>query len=178
MSDSAPLTELGGYGGPGAQATAWPTTLRTLQKAEVFWLSTVRPDGRPHVTPLLAVWSTGALYFCTGAEERKAHNLQANTQCVLTTGTMALSGLDITIEGPATRVITQAELDTVAEAYESKYGDHITSMNGTWHGLGAAIRAGDVLLYRVDPVVGFAFGKGAVYSQTRYRFPGSTTSSG
>ncbi len=28
--------------------------------------STVRPDGRPHVTPLLAVWADDALHFCTG----------------------------------------------------------------------------------------------------------------
>jgi len=32
-----------------------------LEKAEVFWLSTVRPDGRPHVTPMVSVWLDGAL---------------------------------------------------------------------------------------------------------------------
>jgi predicted pyridoxine 5'-phosphate oxidase superfamily flavin-nucleotide-binding protein len=27
-----------------------------LQAAELFWISTVRPDGQPQVTPLVAVW--------------------------------------------------------------------------------------------------------------------------
>ncbi|MFB7546034.1 DUF6191 domain-containing protein [Streptomyces sp. NPDC056154] len=37
-------------------------------------MSTVRPDGRPHVTPLIGVWSQSALYFSTGASERKGLN--------------------------------------------------------------------------------------------------------
>jgi hypothetical protein len=40
-----------------------------------FWLSTARPDGRPHVTPFIAVWLDEALWFCTGADELKAKNL-------------------------------------------------------------------------------------------------------
>ena len=44
----------------------------------MYWLSTVRPDGRPHVTPLMSVWLEGALYFCTGPDERKAKNLVRN----------------------------------------------------------------------------------------------------
>jgi Pyridoxamine 5'-phosphate oxidase len=27
-----------------------------LERAGLFWVSTVRPDGRPHVTPVFAVW--------------------------------------------------------------------------------------------------------------------------
>ena len=33
----------------------------------MFWLSTVRPDGRPHVTPVVAAWVEGAVWFSTGA---------------------------------------------------------------------------------------------------------------
>jgi hypothetical protein len=40
-------------------------TATTTQPAEVHWLSTVRPDGRPHVAPLIAVWVDDALVFCT-----------------------------------------------------------------------------------------------------------------
>ena len=41
-------------------------------------LSTVRADGRPHVTPLVAVWLDGALYFCTGEGEQKERNIRRN----------------------------------------------------------------------------------------------------
>jgi Pyridoxamine 5'-phosphate oxidase len=42
-------------------------------------------DGRPHVTPLVAVWLADAIYFGTGADEQKAHNLRANSHVVLMT---------------------------------------------------------------------------------------------
>ena len=170
MSDRDPITELGAFSSPGANATAWQVALRELQQAQLFWLSTVRPDGQPHVTPLLAVWTRDALYFTTGDQERKARNLQVNDRCVMTTGTNVLDGIDITLEGRASLVTAPAERSAAADAYESKYSDHLTSPDGTWHGLGDAIRSGKVLLYRIAPDVGFAFGKGGIYSQTRYRF--------
>jgi len=171
MSDRDPIAELGAFSDPGADATPWPTALRELERARLFWLSTVRPDGRPHVTPLLAVWTAAGLYFATGDQERKARNLHHNDQCVMTTGTNVLDGLDITVEGRARLVGDPIERGSTADAYEGKYGDLLTSPDGTWHGLGETIRSGKVLLYRIDPEVGFAFGKGEAYSQTRYRFP-------
>jgi hypothetical protein len=50
-----------------AVAMPWAETRRLLEKAELFWITTVRADGRPHVTPLVAVWLDGAMHFCTGA---------------------------------------------------------------------------------------------------------------
>jgi hypothetical protein len=170
MADAEPVTELGAYSSPGAVAAPWTQALAVLARAELFWLSTVRPDGRPHVTPLLATWHDGALYFTTGDQERKAHNLRANPQCVATTGTNTLDGLDVVVEGAASHATGVDERAAVAVAYETKYGRHLTSPDGTWHGMSAAIRSGDVLLYRIEPAVAFAFGKGEVYSQTRYRF--------
>jgi len=43
-----------------------------LTRSEMFWLSSVRGDGRPHVTPLPAIWLDGALHICTGDAEQKA----------------------------------------------------------------------------------------------------------
>ena len=72
---------------PDATAPPWSQIDEALARAEMFWLSTVRRDGRPHVTPLPAVWRDDTLYFCTGAEEQKGVNLARNPQCALTTGT-------------------------------------------------------------------------------------------
>ena len=66
------------FSDPNAGATGWDETRRALDEAELFWITTVRPDGRPHVTPLVAVWVDGTLYFCTGDTEQKAVNLTAN----------------------------------------------------------------------------------------------------
>lgn len=170
MAEPIPVTELSTFSSSDAKPTEWSQALNELASAEVYWLSTVRSDGRPHVTPLLAIWLEGALYFCTGPDERKAKNLSANRHCVLTTGQSTLSGLDLVIEGTADSVSDPAELGRVAGAYESKYGSHFVSPDGTWSGLGDAIRRAEALVYRVAPETGFGFGKGGPFSQTRWSF--------
>ncbi|MGO8905125.1 MAG: pyridoxamine 5'-phosphate oxidase family protein [Solirubrobacteraceae bacterium] len=171
MAVEMPVTELhAGFSSPGATATDWAEGLRHIDEAEVFWLSTVRPDGRPHVTPLLTVWHGDALYFCTGPDERKAKNLRRNRHCVLTTGQNGLDGLDVVVEGQAVEVGDAAELDQVASVYEAKYGLRFTAPEGTWSGLSDAIRARTVSLYRVTPTTILGFGKGKQLSQTRWSF--------
>lgn len=171
MSNSEPDVVLGPFSSPAAQPTPWASALTVLGEAEVFWLSTVRPDGRPHVTPLLAAWTLDGLCFSTGDQERKAHNLEQNPHCVLTTGTNSLNGMDVVIEGVASVVDVRSDREKAVADFERKYGGHLTSPEGTWHGLGEAVIAGDVRLYRVAPTVGFAFGKLPTASQTRYTWP-------
>jgi pyridoxine/pyridoxamine 5'-phosphate oxidase len=116
-----------GFSSDAAVATEWAQGRRDLEEAELYWLSTVRPDGRPHVTPLLGIWLDGALYFCTGPDERKAKNLEQNQQCIVTTGSNNLDGLDLVIEGEAAKVSDEPELRTVADTYEAKYGARLTA---------------------------------------------------
>lgn len=59
MSAQQPQAKLDSrFSSPGAEATPWPRAEENLQQAGVFWISTVRPDGRPHVTPL-AMFGSG-----------------------------------------------------------------------------------------------------------------------
>jgi hypothetical protein len=168
--EDEPVTELSAFSSDGAIPTEWEQGRRELESAEVYWLSTVRPEGRPHVTPLLGIWFEGALYFCTGPSERKAKNLAQNPHCVLTTGCNRLGGLDLVVEGVAARVSDPAELRSVADTYESKYGAQFTSPEGTWFGLGDTIRRNEVPVFTVAPSTAFGFGKGTPYSQTRWGF--------
>jgi nitroimidazol reductase NimA-like FMN-containing flavoprotein (pyridoxamine 5'-phosphate oxidase superfamily) len=144
MAAKIPVTELHpGFSSEGATPTDWGEGRRHIENAEVFWLSTVRPDGRPHVTPLLSVWHDDSMYFCTGRDERKAKNLGQNPHCILTTGKNGLDGgLDVVVEGHTVEVSDKAELEQVANSYESKYGVRFTAREGTWFGLGDAIRRG------------------------------------
>ena len=172
MEPTEPVPELhAGFSSEGAQPTEWADGHQHLEEAKVFWLSTVRPDGRPHVTPLLAVWSADAMYFCTGSDERKAKNLTRNPHCVLTTGRNTLDeSLDVVVEGQVAKVSDGAELEQVANTYESKYGTHLTAQDGTWSGLGDTIRGGEVLVYRVTPTTVLGFARGKQFSQTRWHF--------
>jgi len=170
MVEREPTTELSAFSSDGATPTPWGRARRDLQDAQLFWLSTVRPDGRPHVTPLLGLWLDDTFCFCTGSTERKAQNLAHNPQCAITTGRNVLAGLDLVVEGRATIVSSHADLGTIADAYETKYGPHFVAPDGTWAGLGDAIRRGEVLVYRVVPTTAFGFGKGGSFSQTRWDF--------
>ncbi|GAA0949221.1 pyridoxamine 5'-phosphate oxidase family protein [Virgisporangium aurantiacum] len=167
---STPQTSLGSFSTPGASPTPWEATEWALRRIQKFQLCTVRPDGRPHVTPLLAIWSLGAMWFTTGENEQKARNLGANPHCALTTGTDTLTGTDHVIEGTASLVTDRPTRETVATAFEEAYGWQLTREDGTWHQLGDAIRTGSVQLYRVRPDKGFAFTTGNESAQTRYRW--------
>ncbi|WAU80049.1 pyridoxamine 5'-phosphate oxidase family protein [Streptomyces sp. Qhu-G9] len=161
------------YSDETATARPWSEAEALLRAAELFWISTVRPDGRPHVTPLPAVWSRGALHFCTGPEERKARNLALNPHVVLTTGTNTWSeGYDLVVEGEAVRVSDDDRLRELAAAWESKYGSfwHFEVRAGHFHH-----GSGKALVFSVAPGTVFGFGKGEPFSQTRWRFDRRTT---
>lgn len=168
MTTTEPKTEFDGrFSAPEASATEWDTAKRAWAGAEIYWLSTVRPDGRPHVTPLISVWLNGASYFCTGADERKAKNLDGNPHVVLTTGRNALNdGLDVVVEGDAVRVSDTGLLQRIADSYVQKYGQ------GWQFEVGDGVFVGDggtAMVYEVRPHIAFGFAKGD-FAQTRYRF--------
>jgi Pyridoxamine 5'-phosphate oxidase len=74
--ETEPGAELNeGFSEPGAAARPWTEVAGVLPETEMFWLSTVRRGGRPHVTPLPAIWLDGTLHFCAGSHEQKAKNL-------------------------------------------------------------------------------------------------------
>ena len=84
---TGPTAELDGrFSSEDAKATPWADVVTVLQESEVFWLSTVPADGRPHVTTLLAGWIDDELHFVTSDGEQKMRNLDGNPHCVLTTG--------------------------------------------------------------------------------------------
>lgn len=156
------------YSGPDATEVPWSEARRVLEQADAYWVSTVRPNGRPHVTPLVAVWHEGSMFFTTGPEERKMKNLSSNPWCVLTTGSDRWhSGFDVVVEGPAKRVTDEGLLNDVADAYRAKYGDAWSfRVEG-----GTFVQHGISHVLELTPATVFGFGKGP-FSQTRYQFDG------
>jgi nitroimidazol reductase NimA-like FMN-containing flavoprotein (pyridoxamine 5'-phosphate oxidase superfamily) len=158
------------FSSEGASPTEWAEARDRLEDAEIFWVSTVRPDGRPHVTPLISVWLDDALYFSTGPTEQKAKNLAANRHCILTTGCNDIDrGLDVVVEGDAVQVTDDVKLRHIADRYVSKYGEdwRFEVRDGTFvQGNGAVV----ALVFEVAPKKGFGFRKGDEFSQTRWRF--------
>ena len=153
---------------PGVPSTPWSQVEAVLESAELFWLSTVRSDGRPHVAPLPAVWHEGRLHFCTGADEQKAVNIERNPRVALTTGNDRWKeGLDVVVEGAAERIDDDSRLQVLADLWRSKY-------SGDWDykvGNGVFIHddGGEAIVFEVSPMKVLSFAKGR-FAQTRYRF--------
>jgi len=167
-----PRTELDTrYSDPTAEPTSWQAAARRLAAAEVAWIVTVRPDGRPHATPMVPVVGPDAAYFHTGSTEVKYANLQANPRVLVLAGdTSWEAGLDVVLEGVATRVTDQALLDEVAGLYRARW-------DGRWQldvrdGAFVSEEADGVVsvVFEVRPDKAYGFAKGNPFGQTTYRF--------
>ena len=61
----------------GNEPIPWSRALVVLESANPiasWWLSTTRPDGRPHCTAVGARWVDGVVYVVSGAGTRKSRN--------------------------------------------------------------------------------------------------------
>lgn len=141
------------------------TVRKALTEAELYWLSTVRRDGRPHVTPVVGLWVDDTFVFCTGAGEQKARNLAHDNAVAVTTGVNIWDmGLDVVVEGRAERVTGLYRLTALADAYFDKYGeawdfdadDEVFDPEG-----------GRALVFRVEPMKVIAFSK-SPHAQTTF----------
>ncbi len=169
MTLQKPVTELDEpYSHADAKPVPWSVACDALEEAAVYWLSTVRSDGRPHVTPVAAVLLDGSLFFSTGPHEQKALNLAHNTRCILTTGCNRFNeGLDIVVEGEAVRSIERPQLERLAELFEEKY----EGVFGFQAGDGAfSMPEGVAHVFEVAPVKAFAYERSETGGATRYRF--------
>lgn len=111
-----------GYGLLGPEAgkglLPWPWATERLTQARNYWLATVRPDGRPHVVPVWAVWLETQLLFSTGQRSRKLQNLKANPACVIS---IDLGEEALSLEGRAQAVTDPELLKQFTQQYGAKY---------------------------------------------------------
>lgn len=158
---------------PEAEAVlAWEEARTRLAAADSYWVTTVRPDGSPHVRPVLAVWVDGAVYSTTNAATRKGRNLAGDSRCVVSAGQ---DGLDLVVEGYATFVRDDDTLQRVAQAYETKYDWPLTIRDGAFDAPYAAPTAGEgpYHAYEITPTVVYGFAtteRLGTTPATRWRF--------
>lgn len=161
------------YSEPDGVETPWEATRQALEEAGVCWLTTIRSNGRPHVTPVVAVWSDDALHFSTAETEQKAFNLRDNPQVILTTGRNDWDqGLDVVVEGDAVRVTDQAALERLARVWATKWDgrwQYLVRDGYFYHHDGDDVLPDSILVFSVTPSRVYAFAKGA-FSHTRHQF--------
>jgi|SRR5262249_6697037 len=148
--------------------TPWTETRRRLRDAhDTYWLATTRPDGVPHVRPILGVWVDERLHFVSGSATRKTGHLAASPEVTVT---VSADGLDLVVEGRAERVEDPALLRRVADEYARKYGWQATPRDGAFYDTEGAPTAGpppyEVYQLTLTRVLGFPAGES--FSPTRW----------
>jgi hypothetical protein len=130
------------------------------------WLTTINPDGSPHVTPVGFVQLDGVWYFTSGPATRKSRNIAGDPRCVVSVGTHPF---DLVIEGTASRITDADELRSVADEYNREgwpaqiQGDAFTAEY-------SAPSAGPPpwQVFKITPATVFAFGTAEPYGATRF----------
>ena len=155
------------------EVTPWAETRKVLETAELFWLSTVRADGRPHVTPLVAVWHDDAIHFTATETAQKSVNLRGNPHVTLTTGCNHTEGLSVVVEGEAVQVTDQGVLERLAAVWATKWDGSwpYQVRNGYFYLYdedSQRVLTASNLVFSVKPTKVFAFAIGV--GQTRHQF--------
>jgi hypothetical protein len=81
---------------------------------QTWFLSTARPDGRPHSAGVGALWDKGKVYIVSGPGTQKSRNIASNPSVTVSS---ALDGMDVVIEGVAVRVTDVTRLEHIAGLY-------------------------------------------------------------
>jgi PPOX class probable F420-dependent enzyme len=63
--------------------TISPEILARLESQQNIWFGSVRPDGRPHLTPVWFVWHQEKFYFGIDPKSVKSRNIRRNPRVVL-----------------------------------------------------------------------------------------------
>lgn len=133
-----------------------------------FFIGTSRPDGRPHAAGIGALWLDGEIYFTSGPGTRKSQNLSANPACTISTH---LEGIDLVLEGEATRVTDQQTLEEAASGYREG-GWPAEVEDDAFTAPYSAPSAGPPpwYLYRFTVATAFGVATAEPYGATRWRF--------
>lgn len=144
----------------------WRRARECLEAAPTVWLTTSRPDGRPHVAPLLLAWVDDMPCFATRPTSRKARNLARDGRCVL-----AVAGhhMDLVVEGTANQITDPATLHLAAGRFREKYQWQLTVHDGHVHD-NALPGPPEYCLYTIRPTLAFGYGTDGL-TATRWHFP-------
>ena len=100
----------------------WLWALERLEKSHNYWISTTRPDGRPHLMLVWGIWWQDAFWFSTGARTRKAKNISADPHVVIGT---EKADEAVILEGTAEEIKDRSVWKQLVEIYNRKYGGDV-----------------------------------------------------
>src|SRR5262245_9929097 len=132
------------------------------------WLATTRPDGRPHLTGVGALFDDGRVYIVSGPDTRKSRNLAEHPHCAVS---IALPDMDLVFEGAAERVTDDATLQRLAKRYgETGWPARVEDQAFTYDYSAPSAGPPPWYLYSIAPTTVYGVMSAAPGGATRWRF--------
>lgn len=148
---------------------SWDTAIGLLSLPTSMWTRTVRPDGRPHVMPVLPVWLDGAVWFSTSHASQQSSNLASNPQTIVS---VRDDRVELVVEGTAVQVADDSTLRRVAACFVEQQGWEVEVRDGAFHTDDAAPSAGEppFNVYAIRPERACGLPVTSDFTPTRWRF--------
>ncbi len=108
-----------------------------LRDDPMIWLSSVRPDGRPHIVPVWFLWDGTAVVIFSKPDNQKIRNLRQNANVVLALDDTHTGADVVMIEGQA-ELVSDASVTAATPAFAAKYADRIARLFGDPQGMVAS----------------------------------------
>jgi PPOX class probable F420-dependent enzyme len=103
---------------------------RFLEEEPVVWLSTVRPDGGPHIVPVWFWWDGEALLVFSKPEARKVRNLRVNPSVMLALGD-AEDDFDVALVEGRAELLDRPTAEVLPKAHLVKYRAQLAAIGLT-----------------------------------------------
>ena len=107
-----------------------------LRKNLIIWLSSVRPDGRPHLVPVWFLWDGKNILIFSQPNTQKIRNLQQNTNVILALDDTKDGEDVVMLEGKA-EFLNDPAVNPALPAYAAKYDAELKSMGSTAEAMAA-----------------------------------------
>ena len=91
-----------------------------LRSEPIIWLSSVRPDGRPHLVPVWFWWDGAAILLFGKPGSQKVRNLRHNAHAIVALDT-ADEGEDVVVFEGTAELLAETAVQATLPAFAAKY---------------------------------------------------------
>lgn len=128
----------------------WSWAAERLERSHTYWVATVWPDNRPHISPVWGAWFDQAFWFSCDLSSRKARNLARNPSCSITTeDPLEPVIVDGTAVAVMNRGLTERYVDAEREKYAAEWNPELYTVDFFDGNLGEGCT------FRVEPTTAF-----------------------
>jgi PPOX class probable F420-dependent enzyme len=103
-----------------ALATPRPSALAALREDPVVWLSSVQPNGRPHVVPLWFVWQEDRIVAFSKPRASKIRNLRGQPRAMLAIGSLGPE-MDVELIEAVAELPSSSASEVMPQGFGAKY---------------------------------------------------------